>query len=294
MSDDKTSRLSDPRSGKEIHCFQESRGYANHLDFHPSGTCFAVATSDKKVKVYDLRMQRLQQLYSAHDGPVSQVSFHPNGSYLISASQDGSIKIFDLFEARPIYDVLGHKSGVNAVKFNTKGKRQLQLASIAFIFIINHLNFRAKNKYLYLHIGRENSIENLVVFRHCAKKYFCVSGNYFASGSDDKKVYIWKTNFDEVDEQLGITPKSTKESKVKYSIETPIEQEEENEKPRGILKEKSINVKESPNNFGGSSNQDSELSILSSKMDTIMKTLLLMDKRLSLVEDQLRANEKNE
>merc|ERR1711860_441749 len=123
---------------------------------------------------------------------------------------------------------------------------------------------------------------------------FNTKGNYFASGSDDKKVYIWKTTFAEVDEQLGITPKSTKESKVKYSIETPIEQEEENEKPRGILKEKSINVKESPNNFGGSSNQDSELSILSSKMDTIMKTLLLMDKRLSLVEDQMSSNEKNE
>ena len=86
-----------------------------------SGNCFGVATSDKKVKVYDLRMQRLQQLYSAHEGPVSQVSFHPNGSYLISASQDGCMKIFDLFEARPIYDVMGHKSGVNAVKFNSKG-----------------------------------------------------------------------------------------------------------------------------------------------------------------------------
>ena len=102
-------------------------------------------------------------------------------------------------------------------------------------------------------------------------------------------VYIWKTNFDEVDEQLGITPKSsTKESKVKYSIETPVEHEEENEQPRGILKEKSANVKES------SSSQDSELSKLNSKMDMIMKTLVLMDKRLSLVEDQLRTNQRNE
>ena len=52
------------------------------MDFHPSGTCIGVATSDKKVKVYDLRMRRLQQSYSTHKGPVSQVSFHPNGNYL--------------------------------------------------------------------------------------------------------------------------------------------------------------------------------------------------------------------
>ena len=52
---------------------------------------------------------------------------------------------------------------------------------------------------------------------------FSTKGDYFASGSEDKMVYVWKTNFDEVDEQLGIggsTP-SRNEAKVKYSIETP-------------------------------------------------------------------------
>ena len=74
VSDDKTNRLFDLRSGKEIHAFQEPKGFATHLDFHPSGTMIGVATSDRKVKVYDVRMQRLQQLYSTHEGPVSQVS----------------------------------------------------------------------------------------------------------------------------------------------------------------------------------------------------------------------------
>ena len=53
--------------------FQESKGFAQHLDFHPSGVCIGVGTTDKKVKVYDVRMQKLQQLYSSHDGPVTQV-----------------------------------------------------------------------------------------------------------------------------------------------------------------------------------------------------------------------------
>jgi centriolar protein POC1 len=75
VSDDRTNRLFDLRSGKEIHSFQEAKGYATHLDFHPSGTCIGVATSDKKVKVYDIRMRRLQQVYSSHEGPVSQVTY---------------------------------------------------------------------------------------------------------------------------------------------------------------------------------------------------------------------------
>ena len=38
-SDDKTVRLWDPDTGKEIHVFNEAKGFACHLDWHPSGTC---------------------------------------------------------------------------------------------------------------------------------------------------------------------------------------------------------------------------------------------------------------
>ena len=103
-------------------------------------------------------------------------------------------------------------------------------------------------------------------------------------------VYIWKTNFDEVDEELGIGPKSgtKKESKVKYSIENPevLASEAENEEPpKGILKEKSANQQSSAPASAGT---DAELAKLNAKMDMMMKTLVLMDKRLTLVEDQMR------
>jgi len=111
---------------------------------------------------------------------------------------------------------------------------------------------------------------------------FNSTGDHFASGSDDKQVFIWKTNFDEVDEQLGIGPKTDKKDfKVKYSIENAEVLASENEGPtKGILKEKSANVQES--------GTESELAKLNAKMDMMMKTLVLMDKRLTLVEDQLR------
>ena len=38
-----------------------------------------VTTFDGKVKVYDVRMMKLQMLYSAHEGPMSQAAFHHNG-----------------------------------------------------------------------------------------------------------------------------------------------------------------------------------------------------------------------
>ena len=121
--------------------FTDQKGWALHLDFHPGGNCIGVGTSDKKVKVFDVRMRKLQQLYSSHDDSVTQVrehrrrvpirnaskyhskfqvSFHPSGNFLASSSLDGSIKIFDLLEARPVFDLLGHEKPVTAVAFSPK------------------------------------------------------------------------------------------------------------------------------------------------------------------------------
>merc|ERR1712029_43488 len=140
VSDDKTVRIYDADNGTEIHVFQEPKGAPVHLAWHPGSNVLGVATVDKKVKIYDIRMLKLQQLYASHEGPVSQVSFHPSGNYLASGSEDGSLKVYDLLEARPIYDLLGHKGPITAVKFSNKG-------------------------------------------------------DYFASGEKEKLVFVWKTNF---------------------------------------------------------------------------------------------------
>ena len=85
VSDDKTVRLYDADTGREIHVFHETKGAGVHLDWHPGSNCLGVAFADKKVKVYDCRMLKLQQLYSSHEGPVSQVrqfrKFHLEGSF---------------------------------------------------------------------------------------------------------------------------------------------------------------------------------------------------------------------
>lgn len=124
----------------------------------------------------------------------------------------------------------------------------------------------------------------------CVK--FSSKGNFFASGSEDKSVYIWKTNFDEVDEMLGIGKEKNKnlsKKDIKYSIENCENAEEQNDENEDILTERTNKMSLQSENSSG--NTASELVKLNSKMDMIMKTLVLMDKRLTLVEDQLRNSE---
>ena len=64
--------------------------------FHPDGTCLASGASDKKIKIFDSRSQRLLQHYDAHSKGVNSVAFHSNGQFLVSTSDDSTIKIWDL------------------------------------------------------------------------------------------------------------------------------------------------------------------------------------------------------
>ena len=51
-SDDRTVRLWDPDTGKEFHVFNEPKGFACHLDWHPSGTCIGKPVVSLSILVY--------------------------------------------------------------------------------------------------------------------------------------------------------------------------------------------------------------------------------------------------
>ena len=78
---------------------------------------------------------------------------------------------------------------------------------------------------------------------------------------------------------------------MRFSIETP-EENVENQTPEPAtpaLKEKNTNQKVLHEDVDAPSG----LAAVNTKLDMIMKTLVLMDKRLTLVEDQMRNNQEN-
>lgn len=62
-SDDKTTRLWSPDAGKCIHEYKDSKVYATHLSWHPSGCYIAIGSSHGNVMVYDIRTHNLVQYY---------------------------------------------------------------------------------------------------------------------------------------------------------------------------------------------------------------------------------------
>jgi len=248
-SDDKTVKLWDEASGSCIHTFNEAKGFGYHLEFHPSGSCLGVGTSDGKIKLYDIRAMKLQQYYATHESSVTQVSFHPSGNYLVSSSLDETVRLHNLLTVKPICTLTGHEKGVNTVAFSPQGE-------------------------------------------------------YFASGGADGRIFVWKLN---LDPEESYTPEarqqSASKSKDDNEIDTPILNLANKENSDDIvdklasatIKEKETNILKSTENIQENPGITSELrkinkqfTEMSRKMDTLTETVLYMEKRLSLVEEQVK------
>jgi centriolar protein POC1 len=126
------------------------------LAFHPAGTIIASASTDKSIKLFDVRTHKLIQHYGdAHgsgpsglsgelaQGGVTSIAFGgANGEWLLSTGMDGVVKIWDLKEGHLFYTLHGHKHGATTATA------------------------------------------------------FSPTGDYFATGAADAQVMVWKSNFD--------------------------------------------------------------------------------------------------
>lgn len=187
-----------------------------------------------------------------------QVSFHASGNYLASSSEDGSLKLFDLLEARPIYDLRGHNRPVTAAQFSPKG-------------------------------------------------------DFLASGGSDNLVFLWKSNLpgksDSAVSSAGENrPKSAK------SYEKKIESVRKEIEKCSVLEERNAENKENASAVSkptekresdqasrlASENAElkrevsglkDELAEANAAVETLTETVILMEKRITLLEDQVRLSQ---
>ena len=126
---DKTVKLWDAATGKEIFTLNGHSSVVYSVAFSPDGKTIASASLDNTVKLWDAATgKEISTLPSeryannGHSSGVISVAFSPDGKTIASASRDNTVKLWDAATGKSISSLNGHSDSVNSVAFSPDGK----------------------------------------------------------------------------------------------------------------------------------------------------------------------------
>ncbi|MBN3944395.1 AAA-like domain-containing protein [Nostoc sp. NMS9] len=175
---DKTIKLWNRDTGKEITTLRGHSDSVNSVVFSPDGKTLASASYDKTIKLWNRDTGKEITTLRGHSDKVNSVVFSPDGKTLASASSDKTIKLWNRDTGKEITTLRGHSDKVYSVMFSPDGKT---LASASDDKTIKLWNLDTHKEITTLR-GHSNWVNSVV---------FSPDGKTLASASYDKTIKLW-------------------------------------------------------------------------------------------------------
>src|SRR4028118_293936 len=121
-SEDKTLKIWDTETGRELKTLTGHSEWVNAVAIAPDGKTAISASWDKTLKIWDTETGRELKTFTGHSSGVKAVAIAPDGKTAISASYDKTLKIWDTETGRELKTLTGHSSWVRAVDLAPDGK----------------------------------------------------------------------------------------------------------------------------------------------------------------------------
>ena len=119
---DRTLRLWDVASRREIKTFSDPASLPMFAAFSPDGKTLASADNKATVRLWDINSGLAFKTFSGHTNVVASVAFSPDGSMLASGSWDKTLRLWDVTSGLELKILSGHTRGVTALAFSPDGK----------------------------------------------------------------------------------------------------------------------------------------------------------------------------
>jgi len=184
-SSDKTLKLWEVATGREIRTFKGHSSHVNAVAFSPDGKLALSGSIDNTLKLWEVSTGRELRIFNGHSSSVSAVAFSPDGKLALSGSIN-TLKTLILWEVstgRELRIFNGHSSSVESVAFSPDGKLALSGSDDKTMKLWEVTTGREIRTF------KGHSTERFVKINSVA---FSPSGKFALSGSDDQTMKLWE------------------------------------------------------------------------------------------------------
>jgi WD40 repeat protein len=107
-STDRTARIWDPQSGKELAVLEGHAGTVTDCAFSGDGSFLVTASGDKTLKIWDCSTWTERKTLAGHADGVAACAASRDGSFVVSAGLDGALGIWDVAAGKERAILRGH------------------------------------------------------------------------------------------------------------------------------------------------------------------------------------------
>ncbi len=178
-SHDKTVRLWELATGKEVRRFTGHSDYVNSVAVTPDGKYVVSGSADKTVRLWGLATGKEVRRFTGHEDWVRSVAVTPDGQYVVSGSDDETVRLWGLARGKEVRRFTGHEDWVLSVAVTPDGQYVVS-GSVDKTVRVWEL---ATGKEVRRFTGHESLVTSVAV---------TPDGKYVVSGSDDNTVRLWE------------------------------------------------------------------------------------------------------
>jgi caspase domain-containing protein/WD40 domain-containing protein len=130
---DKTIRIWDVASAKQLKTLETTTEFTTTITFSPDGKLLASGDLDGVIDLWDVASGAHVRSIKDHSGWITSVAFSPDGKLLASGSVDKTVRLWDVATRSQIKSFEGHSDQITAVVFGADGKRLVSSSGDATI-----------------------------------------------------------------------------------------------------------------------------------------------------------------
>jgi eukaryotic-like serine/threonine-protein kinase len=121
-SNDKTAKIWDAASGRELLTLTGHSDIINSVAFSPDGQRIVTGSNDKTAKMWDAASGRELLTLTGRE-VINSVAFSPDGQRIATASGDNTANMWDAASGKELLTLRGHSNWVDSVAFSPDGQR---------------------------------------------------------------------------------------------------------------------------------------------------------------------------